>query len=366
MIDNKIHVAQVIGRVNEGGIEGIISSLCENIDHSKVVIDFYACGSCFLLNKEKAEKYGGKYYEIPPYKKLFKFKKMLRKYFKENNYDIVHANMNSLSFLALSQAKKAGIKIRIAHSHSTSNKKELVHHIIKKILKPFARKGATHFFACSKYAGEWLFGKKTKFYIINNGVDFSRFAFNEVKRNEVRKELGIEPNAKVLGNIGRLDPQKNHMFLLEIYEKVVQKYKDTYLLLIGKGDLKDKILSYIKEHHLDKAKYLGTLPNPEDYYQTMDAFVLPSLYEGLPVVGVEAQANKLKCFFSNEVTPEAKLIEDTEFLPINEGIEPWVNAISKHFEKNELRTTSKVDETFNVKKVSEYLLSLYTEFVNQK
>ena len=365
MIDNKIHVAQIIGRVNEGGIEGVISSLCANIDHSKVVIDFYACGSCNQLNKEKVERYGGRFFQIPPYKKLGKFKKALREAFKSNHYDIVHSNMNSLNFLALNEAKKAGIKIRIAHSHSTSNKKEFLHHIIKSFLKPFAKKGATHFFACSKLAGDWLFGKKTKYYLINNGADFSRFAFNVVKREEIRKELGIDSSSKVLGHIGRLEPQKNHFFLLKIYEEVLKTNPNTYLILIGKGKLKDKILSYISSHNLDKVKFLDAISRPEDYYQAMDAFILPSLYEGLPVVGSEAQVNQLKCFFSDEITKEAKLIDSTEFISIKKGEKPWADSINKFLASNIIREKEKVDDSYDIKNVSKYLLSLYQEFLKQ-
>ena len=365
MATNKIRVAQIIGRVNEGGIEGVISSLCSNIDHDKVAIDFYVNGTCNQLNEEKVKAYGGRLFQIPPYKKLGKFKKALREAFKNNHYDIVHCNMNSLNFIALGVAKKCGIKVRIAHSHSTSNKKELLHHIIKSFLKPFGKKNATHYFACSKLAGDWLFGKKTKYYLINNGADFSRFIFNKVKRDEIRKELGIDESSKVLGHIGRLEPQKNHFFLLKIYEEVIKTNPNTYLILIGKGKLKDKIPSYISSHKLDKVRFVDTVSKPEDYYQAMDTFVLPSLYEGLPVVGTEAQVNQLKCFFSDEITKEAKLIESTEFISIKQGVKPWADSINKFLSSNVVRENYKVDESYDIKNVSKYLLSLYEEFLSK-
>lgn len=362
---DKIRIAQVLGRALNGGVESTIVNMIQNIGLNKVEVDFYVCGSCDVINKEVAESLGGHFYEIPPYKKLGKFKKALREAFKSNHYDIVHSNMNSLNFLALNEAKKAGIKIRIAHSHSTSNKKEFIHHISKSFLKPFAKKGATHFFACSKLAGDWLFGKKTKYYLINNGADFSRFAFNLVKRDEIRKELGIDSSFKVLGHIGRLEPQKNHFFLLKIYEEVLKTNPNTYLILIGKGKLKDKILSYISTQNLDKVKFLDTISRPEDYYQAMDAFVLPSLYEGLPVVGSEAQVNQLKCFFSDEITKEAKLIDSTEFISIKKGEKPWADFINKFLASNIIREKEKVDDSYDIKNVSKYLLSLYQEFLKQ-
>ena len=364
-MSDKIRIAQVLGRALNGGVESTIVNMIQNIDLNKVEVDFYVYGSCDVINKEVAESLGGHFYEIPSYKKTHKFKKSLYKAFKNRHYDIVHSNLNTLNYLVLAQSKKAGIKVRIAHSHSTSNKKELLHHIIKSLLKPFGKKNATHYFACSKLAGDWLFGKKTKYYLINNGADFSRFIFNKVKRDEIRKELGIDEFSKVLGHIGRLEPQKNHFFLLKIYEEVIKTNPNTYLILIGKGKLKDKILSYISSHKLDKVRFVDTVSKPEDYYQAMDAFILPSLYEGLPVVGTEAQVNQLKCFFSDEITKEAKLIKSTEFISIKQGVKPWADSINKFLSSNIVRENYKVDESYDIKNVSKYLLSLYEEFLSK-
>ena len=367
MVDNKIHVAQVIGRVTEGGVEKMITNLYDHIDHSKVVFDFYVFNTSIIVNKEHIEKLGGRVIIVPSYKHIFRFKKALKKNFLENKYDIVHVNMNAMSFFALKVAKKCGIKIRISHSHSSSNKKEFLKHVVKMMLRPFSKRYATHFFACSELAGKWLFGKKLyesgRVELINNAVDLSLYQFNEKYRKEIRDRHNIPLDAKVIGHVGRFCAQKNHGYLLDIFKELCKKRNDAYLLLVGAGEDFEKIKERVKNENVKNVIFTGPTTEVFKYYNGMDTFVLPSLYEGLPVVGVEAQANRLKCFFSTEVTSEAKLLEETKYIHLIDGPSHWAKEIDNFLNKNVLRVEGEMNNKYDINEQSRRLLTLYQSYL---
>ena len=368
--DGRIKVAQVIGRVAEGGVEKMITNLYQHIDHSKVVFDFFVENTSLIVNKEELEKYGGKVIIIPPYKKLFKFNKTLKYYFKEGQYDIVHVNMNTLSVFALRIAKKAGIKIRISHSHSTSNRKELIRHVIKQLLRPFSKLYPTHYFACSGLAGKWLFGNKLyksgKVEIINNAIDLDYFKYNEAAGNQTRNELGISNDQKIIGHVGRFCAQKNQPFLIDTFNEICKVRNDVSLIFIGTGEDELEVRKKVDEYGLtDKVHFVGAVPNVAKYYNAMDCFALPSIYEGLPVVGVEAQANRLKCFFSKNVTQEAILLKETEQIDLKEGSKKWADSIVKFLDTNQKRVIGDFDEKYDINKISQKLLSLYEKYISE-
>ena len=161
MEEKRIRVAQVIGKCSEGGVESAIMNFYRNIDHEKAIFDFFVENESLIINKKEIESYGGHVYIVPKYSHIFSFQKCLFNYFIKNNYDVIHANMNAQSFIALAPAKKAKVKVRIAHSHTTSNKQEHLRHLIKQTLRIFSKTNATNYFACSDKAGIWLFVTKT-------------------------------------------------------------------------------------------------------------------------------------------------------------------------------------------------------------
>ena len=189
-----ILVAQIIGKALNGGVEACIWNYYKAIDKEKVQFHFFVENTSAIIDKEKIEKLGGKIIVTPKYTHIFKYIKFLIKTFKNNKYDIVHSNLNALSVFPLFAAKLAGIKVRIAHSHSTTNKKEFLRNLIKNFLKLFSKTFATDYFACSELAGRWLFGKKAfnsgKVFIVNNAIDLDKFKFDCEKRAEIRK---LEP-----------------------------------------------------------------------------------------------------------------------------------------------------------------------------
>ena len=367
MSSKKIKVAQIIASVAEGGIEMMIMNLYRNIDHDKVEFHFLVPNTSLIINAQEIESYGGKVTIVPSIKRYFKYKKALKTIFKREKYDIVHANMNALSFIPLSVAKKCSIPVRISHSHSTSHKKEGLRHIVKQLLRPFSKRYATHYFACSEKAGRWLYGDKAfdsnKVTIINNAIDFEKYSFNEDVRKEIRNSLNIGENQKVIGHIGRFMSQKNHVFLLEIFQELQKFNPNTVLLLVGNGERFDEIKNFVSNKGIKNVIFTGSVPNTSAYYQAMDCFCLPSLYEGLPVVGVEAQANGLKCFFSSEITKEAAINKQTQFLDLASGAKKWAEEINEFLIKDKLRCSSGLDNKFNIKFIADDLLRLYTEIV---
>ena len=363
-----IRVAQVIGITGCGGVESVVMNYYKNIDRSKVQFDFLVESYSKIVDKEIIERMGGRVIIIPPYSNPFHYMKVLTAIFKQGNYDIVHSNMNALSVFTLRAAKKAGIKIRIAHSHSTSNKKEWKKTVIKNLLRPFSKKYATHYFACSEYAARWLFGNKLvekgHVEIINNAIETNRFKFNELVREEIRNELNVNDKF-VIGHIGRFMLQKNHDYLIDIFYNVQKNIKDCVLILIGDGPLREKIEKKIEKLDIkDKVLFINTTSTPERFYQAMDCFLLPSLYEGLPVVGVEAQVNGLKCYFANTITKEAKISENILFLSIKQDSSNWARQIVNDFK---LQNNSRIDyfnvEKFDIQNQSIKLLSLYQNMV---
>ena len=224
-----IRVAHIIGKMVGGGVESFILTYYKNIDTSKVQFDFIIDEDSKYVPKEEIEKLGGKIIVVPPYQKLFKYIKELSKILKNNNYKIVHSHLNSLSIFPLSVAKLVGVKIRIAHSHSTTNKVEHLRNIIKSVLKPFSKTFANKYFACTEHAGRWLFGNNTfdkgNVKIISNAIDVSKFEYNIDVRQALRKELNLEGKF-VVGHVGRFVTQKNHEFVLKVFTSL------TFLLKI--------------------------------------------------------------------------------------------------------------------------------------
>lgn len=319
-------VAQIMGKWVGGGVESVIMNYYRHLDHSKIQFDFICDEDSTRIPYDEIKKLGGRVFLIPKYQKLLKYLKALEKLFKENQYRIVHSNINTLSVFPLYAAKKAGVPIRISHSHSTSNPKEWKRNLIKNILRPFSKRYATDYFACSELAGRYLFGNKAfdcgEVKIIHNAIDVDKFKFDEAARKKLRQEFGIKDSTVVIGHVGRFVQQKNHTFLVDVFKEYHKKNPDSKLLLVGSGPLEDEIKKKVERLDLeDSVLFLGQRDDINKLYSVMDVFCLPSLYEGLPVVGIEAQATGLPTIFSNRISKEvivssyAKIvsIQDTGF-----------------------------------------------------
>ena len=336
MMNSPIRVAQIIGKWLGGGVESVVMNYYRHIDRNQIQFDFICDEDSTDIPYDEIEKLGGKVILIPPYQKVFKYHKTLKKVLKDGNYKIVHSHINTLSVFSLFAAKCAGVPIRIAHSHSTTNKKEKKKNFIKQFLRPFSKVFATHYMCCSELAGRWLFGNKAydegKVFLLNNAIEIDMFKYNREVRKLKRKELNISDDTLVIGHVGRFVEQKNHKFLIDIFNELHKEEKNSILLLIGHGPLMNEIEEKVKNLKLyDCVKFLGQRNDTNELYQAMDIFCLPSLYEGLPVVGIEAQASGLLCFFSKTMTIETKVINSTIFLPLNDNANKWKTIIINNF-----------------------------------
>ncbi len=216
-------------------------------------------------------------------------------------------------------------------------------------------------FACSTEAGIYLFGKKRKFEFIPNAIDLEKFEYNEQTRKEIRKELDLEGKL-VIGNVGRFNLQKNHSFLLDIFNEIVKKNKDSILLLIGTGELEENIKQKIKELKLEKrVKLLGVRKDVNKLYQAMDIFLMPSLFEGLPLTGVEAQASKLKCYFADTITKEVIISNNVKFLSLKLTPEQWADKIVQDakYERNNVEI---LNQDFNIKILAKNMEEKYQKY----
>lgn len=323
----KIKVAQVIGSVFEGGVESCVMNYFKELHDSNIEFTFVIDQFSKIIDKEKIEELGGKYALVPHYTHIFSYRRALKKLFKQEHFDVVHANMSTLNFIPLKSAKKAGVKVRIAHGHATSSSDEKGRNFIKSILKPFSAKFATDLVACSKSCGKWLF-KDKDFTVINNGISLERFAFDSEKRESVRKQLGLS-DSFVIGHVGRFVPVKNHKFIIDTFAKVSEKRPDAKLLLVGSGDLEDDIKKQIEYLGIkDKVVFTGSVVDVPGCLFAMDCFLFPSFYEGLGLALIEAQVSGLKCFVSDNVSLEADILKTTEYLNLNNQ-KDWVDDIVK-------------------------------------
>ena len=366
-----IVVAQIMGKWFGGGVEAVIMNYYRNIDRSKVQFDFICDEDSTNIPYDEIKKLGGRVIICPPYQKIFEYERFLIDLFKKNNYKIVHSNINALSVFPLRAAKKAEVPIRIAHSHSTTNKKEWKKNLMKQALRPFSKKYATDYFACSELAGRWLFGYKTfeqgKVTIINNAIDLDKFKYDEKIRKDKRKELGIKDDTLVIGHIGRFVAQKNHIFLIDIFNELHKKEKDSILLLIGQGPLMNEIKQKVEVLGIsDSVRFLGQRDDVSELYQAFDVFLLPSLYEGLPVVGVEAQATGLLCELSSDMTNETKVLDTTRFMSLDDTAEEWATIILDDYSMFKRKdTTSEITKNnFNIRMEAKKIEEKYKVLLN--
>lgn len=342
-----IRVLQVMGIVESGGVEAVIMNYYRHIDKSKVQFDFVMHKGSNPRYIAEVEAMGAKVYEVTPYtKNIFRFIIEIFCVCKERKYKIVHANMNSLSAFSLIAAYFAGVPQRILHNHTTDSSKEGFRTLLKRFLRPFARLFANRYFACSNKAAEWMYGKSEvesgNVTIINNAIDLTRFAYNSEKREQLRKQLSMEDNF-VIGHVGRFVQTKNHIFLVDVFAEVLKNRHNAKLLLIGDGPLKNQIEDKVAKLGLqDKVVFTGVRSDVADLYNAMDVFVLPSFYEGLPVVGVEVQTNGLPFICSSNVTKEILITNRVKLMDLSSGVDAWKDVICKYAGKNRIKAEAEI------------------------
>lgn len=322
-----IRVAQVVGKMVGGGVEQVVMNYYRYINRSRVQFDFLVDADSTLVPREEIESLGGRVFVIPPYQHPISYQRELSRLFREERWPIVHSHVNALSVFPLRAARRAGVPVRIAHSHSTSGRGEHVRNAAKSALRRFSRVYPTDLFACGRYAGEWLFGRCAGFTVVPNAIELGRFAFDPAARTEARAELGVPEGAFLVGHVGRFATQKNHAFLLRAFARLREARPGCVLAMAGEGPLEVEAKRLASELGLGgSALFLGRREDAARLYSAFDAFALPSLYEGFCVVGVEAQAAGLPCLLSDAVTREVGLSPAARFLPLEEAA--WADALA--------------------------------------
>lgn len=368
-----IRILHILGSVQCGGVETVIFNNYRAIDRDKVQFDIAIdnCSPCKIPSDIIA--LGAKIYEIPPYTKLPSYIHSISKICKENNYQIVHSHMNAMSVFPLFAAWMNKVPVRIAHSHSTSGGgKDLKRDLFKFLLRPLSRVFSTHYFACSKHAACWLFGQKTmeenKITILKNGISTETFKFQPQVRNELRQKLGINEKF-VVGHVGRFSPPKNHLFLIQVFADLCKLRDDCVLLLIGGigsagAEIENKLRKAIHELGVaDKVLFLGTRNDVYNYYQAMDVFILPSLYEGLGLACIEAQCSGLPCILSDRVPKEAQVNRNVWFLPLEKQAVEWTTVVLENQGERHDCSNHMIQAGYEIKYVAKELEEFYLKHV---
>ena len=367
-MNNPIRVAQIIEKMNNGGVESFIMNYYRNIDRNKVQFDFIVSEESSIPQRDEILQLGGRIYTIPSYKHVFNYEKALKKVFKENNYDIVHSQINTMGVFPLRVAKKCGIKIRISHSHSQANYKDFTKSLLKNVLKHFSKIYANVYFACSPDAAKYQFGvstfKKGKVEIINNAIDTSIYRFNDKKRKELRKYYNILDNELVYVHVGRFDKAKNHEFLINVFKKINDRNKNTKLFLVGDGEEFNNIKNEVYRYGLnEKIIFVGAVNNAADYYQMADVLYLPSLYEGLGMALIEAQCCGLQCVASTNIPETSKISDLITFIDLK-NTDEWVNYRIRNIDRTKYYNV--LDCTnYNIATEAKKLENKYLELVSR-
>ena len=361
-----------------GGVTSLILNIAEQIDWSRVSFDYLTFYDREEFNEKRALQYGAQKYVVPidrfdnpVARAMFKFLYAV-KVIHQCNPDIIHINASTpYDMLIGISAKIAGTKKVVVHSHSASMRKTsrgrlLIMNMCKIILPVFSDLNL----ACSELAAQHMFPKRIiegkKYQIIHNGIDASKYSFSDEIRTEYRKKLQME-NMFVIGHIGRFCAVKNHKKLIEIFEQVCNRSSDIRLVLIGNGELEDKVREMVRQKGLsDKVVFYGATSEVPQLLQAMDCFVLPSLYEGLPTVGIEAQAAGLPVIMSDTISREVGITSLAEYCPVNAPAEKWAAKIlavreKKIMRKDMSRAIQKAG--FDIRDVADQLMQQYTFLV---
>ena len=328
-IDAPQRLLCIVSSMNRGGAETFLMKVYRALDKSKYQMDF--CVNTEGAYDEEIREMGGKIFFVPPKSKnLLKTFFAIKRIVKENKYkSVLRTSQQSLATLDLLSAKMGGAKKLIYRSSNAGLTGGKISKLINKTFSFLPKIIPNVKIAPSKLAAKFVFGNSKNVYILHNALNYNDFEFSEEIRNKIRKELKIG-NKTLYGHVGRFNVQKNHMFLLEIFQEIVKKDKDSVLVLIGEGELENDILTKIKELKLEKkVLVLGAKKNVNEYLMAFDKIIFPSFFEGMPNVIIEAQASGLPCFISNTITKEANITGLLTYIDLNKTSFEWADIIIK-------------------------------------
>ena len=355
--------------MDRGGAETLIMNLYRHIDRHAVQFDF-------LVNEERTcdydaeiEELGGRLYRIPRFAlaNYLTYRNACRKFFRRNVHPIVHGHIGFPAAIYLQCAKQQNDAFTIAHSHAQNyplNPTEAVYRIVSNCV----RGKADYYLGCSELAGIDRFGRNIveggNFHVLKNGIDAQAIRFDPNERRRIRSELDIDDDAPVFGHVGRLTPIKNHLFLLDVFRKVLDELPSARLLLVGRGEAEDEIRQRVCDLGLsDAVLFLGVRDDVPAVLSAMDVFVFTSFREGLANATIEAQASGLPCLLSTGVPQLAKISQTTEFADLSEGTGAWAQkALSLYRSGRPDRSSAYLDALsagFDIQESADWLSDLY-------
>ena len=362
-MNQPIRILHVVTYMGRGGLETMIMNYYRHIDRNNMQFDFLVHRDFHADYDDEIEALGGQIYRVPqliPWSKHYLH--ALEQFFRTHpEYKIVHVHQDCLSSVILKVAQKCGVPVRIAHSHSGSQDKNLKY-LIKLFYKQFIPTYATHLFACGKEAGRWMFGGAS-FHVLNNAIDTKQYSHNANCRAKVREAFGIPLDAFVIGHVGRFNTVKNHAFLLDVFAKAKQQNEKFMLLLVGDGNLRAEMEQKTASLGISNSViFTGIRSDVPELMQAMDCFVFPSLYEGLPVTLIEAQAAGLTCFVSDGVPAECDKTGLIRQLPLSVGAACWAEEILKMPIRSRRDTREQIIQAgYDIEANAQWLQSFYLE-----
>ena len=352
-----LHVVTYMGR---GGLETMLMNYYRAIDRTKVQFDFLTHRDFRADYDDEIEALGGRIYRLPnlnPFSKTYLG--ALDRFFSEHpEYHIVHSHLDCMSGIPLKAAKKHGVPVRIGHAHN-SNQPRDAKYLLKLLYKREIARNATQLFACSEEAGRWMFGG-ADYCVLNNAIDAVKYSYDIDTRTDVRRSLGLPEDGVVVGHVGRFDPQKNHSFLLNIF---AQMPGDARLLLVGDGVLRHDAEQQAEKLGIrDRVFFMGVRSDVDRLLQAMDVFLMPSLFEGLPVSIVEAQAAGLPCLISDKVPIECRKTDLVTQISLAASPAEWAEAVLSAAKMPRRDTLEQIRKAgFDIKANAEWLMEFYME-----
>ena len=344
-----IRVAIIMGKMHAGGKKNLVMEYYRHIDRNKIQFDFLCDADSNSVPKDEIEALGGRVYIIPPYQNILANMSEMKRIFIENKYLVVHGYNSTMNLFAMLVGKQCGIPIRINESISMGHKKDSKN-LFKSILRPFSSCFATHYMSNGEECGRWQFGNKLfdagMVTVFKTVIDTEKHKYEPELREKCRKEYGLEDNV-VIGHIGRFTAQKNTLFIIDIFNEIAKREQRAKLLLIGHGELERQMMDRVKRYGLeDKVLNLGKREDIHQFYNAMDCFLLPSLYEGLPIVGVEAECCGLPMFFSTEIPKESSPCDDLGiFISLDRSAKDWAIVV---LDKIRILLEKRKDHSFQV------------------
>lgn len=368
-----IRAVIIVGKMDSGGKKNLIMEYYRHIDRDKIQFDFICDSDSQAIPQEEIESLGGRVYIIRPYQKIFGNMIDMYRICKRNKYPIMHAYNSTMNVFPMFVAKTCGIPVRISESLSMAHEGDWKT-VLKKMLRPMSKWFANYYMSCGEDCGRWQFGNELydhgRVDVFKTAINTEYNSFQPELREKTRKEFHWEDKI-VIGHIGRFTAQKNSVHMIEIFAAIAKKEPRAVLCLIGDGELKEEMFEKIEQLGIKaQVDYLGRREDIQQFYNAMDAFLLPSLYEGLPVVGLEAESCGLPMFFSTEVTREANACELGHFVALSDPVDVWADemlaAISDNMPKRRGHAKEVAEAGFDSKAEAERMQKYYFDAIRNE